>query len=369
MFIHTNKRTMEDNYYNNIRKKIIIDHDDITQSFLDDYSDLELAARYCKYPSNFTIFENLLKKNSKNIKLINKTLIPTVRSADAISCINALKLLISYGANINFKTLTYCGCYVTPLMVICSYLPRKTELEIVKFLIENGCDVNITDENGNNALLLICKRGFHQDFEIIKLLLEHNSNVNSSAVTLSCLMHAVYDNNYDIAKLLIEKNADINFINKDGDNILNFFCFSVNRKDNKIIELLIENGADVNCKNKSDEIPLMNLIKYSSSLDDVKYIKLLISKGSQVNSKDGKSRTPMMMCYRLNKYNPVEYEIIKLLLDNKADIYIKNINGENILNIVENRKGKDSDVYSLIFNYKNLYNIHLCECDINFIYK
>ena len=367
MFIHTNKQTMEENDYTNIRKKIIINDDgSIDQRLLDKYSDLELAARYCKNPVNFTIFENLLKKNSKNITLINKTLIPTVRSTDAVSCINALKLLISYGANLNLLH-DYIGYHVTPLMAICYIVPRKTEFEIVKFLIENDSDVNIINRHGYNALLLICQRGNFKDFEIIKLLLENNSNFdNSNGNTWSCLMCTVNNSNYDIAKLLIEKGADVNFINYNGDNILNLLCS--NRKDNKIIELLIENGADVNSKNKFGGTPLMNLIKYSSSSDNFKSIKLLISKGSQVNSKDEKSKTPMMMYYKKNKNKSFEYEIIKLLLDNKADIYIKNKNGDNILNIVENRTGKHSKIYSLIFNYKNLYDVHLCECDINFIY-
>ena len=63
---------MKENYdKNNIRNKIIVG-DDCVKSFLDKYSDLELAARYCK--NNFAIFEQLLKENSENINLNDKKL-------------------------------------------------------------------------------------------------------------------------------------------------------------------------------------------------------------------------------------------------------------------------------------------------------
>ena len=64
--------------------------------------------------------------------------------------------------------------------------------------------------------------------------------------------------------------------------------------------------------------------------------------------------------------------MIKILLDNKADIYIKNNKDENILDIVKNKIDDDKqnyDIYSLIFNYKNLVNTLHCEYDFNFIYS
>ena len=77
---------------------------------------------------------------------------------------------------------------------------------------------------------------------------------------------------------------------------------------------------------------------------------------------------------KLNKL--IKYDIIKLLLDNKDYMYIKDENGCDILGIIKKTIGMDydketcenSNIYSLIFNYKNLENLHLCEFDINFIY-
>lgn len=331
LFKNNNKQIMEKiDDDSNIRDKIKVPDNIINRKFVYSCSDIELAAEYCNNKENFTIFEYLLKKNRKNRKLIKKILKSKLRDGDT-SCMQAIKLLMDYGADINcmYKNGR------TPLMLVCDYDIQKPKKEFVEFLLKNGSKVNVVDKYGNDALLFICKKGKKEDIEIIKLLLEYGANVNSNKSNFSCLMCAAHNTNYDITKLLIENGANVNYVSKNGYGILNLIydnTIHYNNEDNRIIKLLIENGANVNSKNKSGETPLMNII----------------------------------MLTLLNK--SLEYESIKLLLDNKADVYIKNINGKNIFNIVENVKQRNSDIYSFIFYYKNIYNDYLCERDINFIY-
>ena len=136
-----------------------------------------------------------------------------------------------------------------------------------------------------------------------------------------------------------------------------------------MIEFLIENNADVNSKSISNRTPLMYSIIGSKENYQIEIIKLLIKKSNNINCKDLKNETALIICSEYIINNLVRHEITKLLLDNKADIYIKNNDNENILNLIENTIGCDSDIYSLIFNYKNLINDHFCEYDINFIYN
>ena len=245
-----------------IRSKIVIT-DNIQKKILNEYTDIELAAKYSKNDNNFDILKLLLKKNKyEEINLILRT---TVLSLKTTSSFEAVKLLIGYGADINF-------CHVTwynPLMSCCVQL-SNSNIEIINFLIENGANVNSVNCGAN-------KNSFHTN-------------------------------------------------------------------------------------------PLQLLIEFSSTSNHLEIIKLLIRKGAHINLKNSCYVTPLMNCIQgeCNKF--IRYNIIKLLLDNKADVYIKNENGQNIFDIVKKRINENSDIYSLIFDYKNIVNDNFCDYDIDFIY-
>ena len=242
-----------------LRDQIIIT--DASKHCFEGYSDLELSARYSKNKNNFDIFEKLLYEKIHENKIINELLFKTIILIDSTASIDAIKLLIKCGADVNSK-----DCLSNTLLMHCCYYPIK--IEMFEFLIEKGADVNIKNSYGSNTLL------FH--FSRISL-----------------------DDDLEIIKLLI-------------------------RKDKKI-----------NCRNDCGETPI---IKYFNN----------------------------------NHKTIIRFDIIKLLLESKIDIYIKDKEGKNILDIIEKKIGKqnckNSDIYSLIFNYKNIINDHLCEFNINFIY-
>ena len=284
-----------------IRSQIkILDYCD--EFVLRDYSNIELAARYSKNENNFDILRLFLKSNTIEKEILNKILSQIVTKSKSTSSIDAVKLLIDYGA-----------------------------------------DVNFIDSDKYSILMMACS--------------SNNENTN-----------------YDVAKLLIERGANINYVNSYDRSVLSLICnFNFLRETNKVAILLIECGANINIKDINGKTELMNLISSSKSDADLKIMKLLIRKGMQskslVNCQDNDFKTPLMICFDSDYNILIRYNIIKLLLDNKADIYIKNKKGENILDIVNKKIERNSDIYSLIFNYKNLENDHLYEFDIDFIYK
>ena len=215
------------------------------------------------------------------------------------------------------------------------------------------------------------------------IILEKLLEINKNESTINELLIKIIENidttsSIDAIKLLIKYGANVNYSGHPNWTAPIYCCIYF--KNIEIMELLIENGADINIKSESNYIPLTYLqspFTYSNSKKDFEIIKLLIRKGirsgkrscSQINFQNDIGMTPMMLCFHYN-YNyqlPYTYDLTKLLLDNKADIYIKNNKGHNILKYLENNVIYDK-YYSLIFNYKNLVNDHFCECDIDFIY-
>ena len=211
------------------------------------------------------------------------------------------------------------------------------------------------------------------NYKIFKKLFLKMYNINKNdqifyeliRITINCEKEFASIKNI---KLLIKYNIDLNYHDNSHYPFIILCCLrSVSSIE--LINLLIESGASIYVTDIFEKTPLMHLIQGSEKIHDLEIIKLLISKGSPVNFTDDDGDTALMTCFKLNHNILIRYDIIKILLDNKADIYIKNKKNKNILNIVEENTGRNSDIYSLIFNYKNIKDDHFCKCDIDFIYK
>ena len=206
------------------------------------------------------------------------------------------------------------------------------------------------------------------NLKILEKLLSQNNNKNNTTELLLRTIHREGSTaSIDAIKLLIEYGGDVNCTCYKDDYSLLIHCCMYPLTNIKITKLLIESGADVNNKSKT-RTPLMYFIKNCSKNEDLEIIKLLVRK-TKINHKDRYGKTPLMLCFESFNNIVIRNDIIKILLDNKADIYIKNNYDRNILNILEDAFIRDSKFYSLIFNYKNIDNDHYCEFDVNFIYN
>ena len=234
-------------------------------------------------------------------------------------------------------------------------------------ITDDVCHNNLT--HFSDIVLAAIYSKNENNFNILELLLKNNKNIRIINETLKyTVRHLKTTSSFDAIKLLIVNGADINYIGHFGWPILMDCCINLNDVNIEIINCLIENGSNINIKLYPGITPLTILINFSSSYDHLEIIKLLIRKGAEINYKDIEFGTPLMMCFKEAHNIFIRYDIIKFLLDNKADVYIKNKEGKNIFDIVESKIGKNTDIYSLIFNYKNLVNDHFCDFDINFIY-
>ena len=231
-----------------------------------------------------------------------------------------------------------------------------------EYYVERFSDIELAaiySKNKNNLII----------FE--KLLLKINKKGQAiNELLLLTLEYIEMQSSIDAVKLLIKHGADVNYGGNPQWTSPIYCC--LNSKNIELIELLIENGADVNINSKHGYSPLVHFTRGFPNENFLEIIKLLIRKGSKINYKEFYGDTALIICFEKKYDELIKFNIIKLFLDNKADIYIKNKKGKNILKIVQEKIDisidKNYDIYSLIFNYKNLKNDHFYECDINFIY-
>jgi ankyrin repeat protein len=134
-------------------------------------------------------------------------------------------------------------CYAdTPLLCACAY----KKIEIIKFLIENGANLNDKDlEEGNTVLI----HAF-PDIDTVRLLIDNGADVNSKnksketaliylseILNIERLHKKSKEDCFNIIKLLIDRGADINHLldNKDNNYILKKYYMSKAKETSNLL--------------------------------------------------------------------------------------------------------------------------------------
>lgn len=139
-------------------------------------------------------------------------------SAAKSGSLKYIKYALSKGANVNYKR--YDG-YSSIIYAI-----DFGFLEIVKFLIEKGADMDAID-NGWTPLL---RAAYFGRIEIFKYLVEHGADINQvqASTGWTPLMYAARRNCYQLVKYLVELGADVTSKDNSGQNV-----FDIVRKGSK----------------------------------------------------------------------------------------------------------------------------------------
>ena len=147
-----------------------------------------------------------------------------------------MKMLIDAGADINYR---YNNYYETPIFKISNY----GGVEKIKFLIENGADINAKNDQRETPLIKACSKG---NLEVAKALIEAGADVNARDIANNNpLAWAVIRGNPNLVKLLLDKGADVDVIDADGYTPI---MYALDRRYSKdtysIIKMLLDHNAN-----------------------------------------------------------------------------------------------------------------------------
>lgn len=298
--------------------------------------------------------------------------------------LNLVKVLIENGANPNLINQTQMGS--TPLMMASEY----KSLDIAKYLIKNGADINIQDSNGDPAihwsayygnvpftklmlengaktnlksmhsdgvmqvalkewqdsivdLLLKYKVSIYKveedskalilalkndDFSLFKSLL-NTKNINTrDGASNTLLMIAAKNGYFEMVKYLIEKGADIDKINSVGQSALNLSVFY---GKNTVANYLIQKGADVN---KTDNRFILSPLVAAIRANNLAVGKILLEKGADINSTDGTNNFSPIMWAALYQNK----DFVSLLLKYNPDLFIRSKYKQNVFEMTRNNE-------------------------------
>ena len=152
--------------------------------------------------------------------------------ASSLGHIDCLKILIDFGANIHIKNVKNQNALICAALGL-HYTFDTNYVTIARELILSGIDIHCISTDGNSAM----DYGIFADStELVKLLLEHNFNVNlCNDKGQTPLITALKLKNKDCLRILLNAGAHLNMHQKD----LPIFDLARSLSNNDCVEMLL----------------------------------------------------------------------------------------------------------------------------------
>ncbi len=272
---------------------------------------------YAAYHNKTKMVKLLLRKNA-DINKVNAA----GHAALFIACANRdeemAKLLLENKAAVNAG---YDRSGTSALQWALAYEWNEVALQMIR----SGAELNTSSAETGKSVLLEALDGDSIKAAVIHLLIDSGANINrtNSKYKTSPLMLACSRNDIIAVNKMLAKQA---IINQEDDGGSTPLCYAArNDTDNtELLELLIKNGAKVNITNSYGRNALIEAVSSGS----IKKVNFLIKKGAQVNRKSEDFGGVSAIGVAAFDEN---LEMVKLLIDNGADISSEADNGRTVL--------------------------------------
>ena len=186
------------------------------------------------------------------------------------------------------KELKEVATKIDKALISLNFAIGEGKLEVVRRYVKYCSNINEIDEDGQTILFQATKHG-HEG--IVQLLLHHGCDPN------------VVDQSQDTVLHLVAKNGN-----------------------SQVAKILLENGAKINVLDGYRRTPLHTAVKYKH----VEVAKVLLEFGADVNAIYVQGDAPLHIALKSKQFN---LDLIKLLIDNKANLKLKDRSGKSALEI------------------------------------
>lgn len=263
-----------------------------------------------------------VRSASKDAKTVHCQGHPALQYATAVGSLDAMKLLLDAGADVNAAD----PAGATALIWSVSNIDR------VRLLLDRGADPNSKSKAGMTAFLVAASNP--GSLEILRLLASRGADPKAQDGNGStALRNAAHALDFEMVKYLAAQGIDVNAANKFGDTAI---LEAASGSNLALIEFLISKGANVNDANKlagkvkHGDIalvgltPLMLAVPYASP----EFVRVLLDAGASLNARDSRGMTALMFAVSTDSQNPKN---VRLLLKRGADPALKDQNGDTAL--------------------------------------
>ncbi|XP_046569110.1 protein VAPYRIN-like [Haliotis rubra] len=159
-------------------------------------------------------------------------------------------------------------CGWTPVMIAAEGGRR----ELVDLLVRRGCDLSLTDDDGNTILHVASIKGH---LKIVRYILSKKTvDVNITGhCTRTAVMVAARFGHRKVFDVLVKNGSDLSTVDSDGNNSLHTACIGGHVE---IVKYILNNvSVDINSRGHNGKTPLMFAINFGH----VRVFELLVSNG------------------------------------------------------------------------------------------
>jgi len=211
---------------------------------------------------------------------------------------------------------------------------------IVKYLVNQGADINKESKNGETPLFDACRSGKES---IIKYLVEQGANINKEAHDgTTPLFYACHYGNEAAVKYLVNHGADTGKKDHVGKTPFFYACHFGNVA---LAKYLVDHGASVNSLSRDGSTPLFDACLYGNEA----IVKFLVNHGANIIKSNHDRKTPLFEACRSGKES-----IVKYLIDHGSYEYSSKWSGESPL-IEACQNGNKTMVMDLVKSGSNIH--------------
>jgi ankyrin repeat protein len=203
---------------------------------------------------------------------------------------------------------------------------ESNRVDNVEYLLNMGADVNGTDHNGVDLILV----AYGKNRAMLNLFITKGGSLDAKSPDgKTLLLMSLEQNDTPLLKLLTEKGANVNERQANGKYPLEF---AIEKRHFNNTKLLLDSKADFRVRDaKGNPLLTLAIEKKTESI-----AKILLEKGADPNGTDAARKPHLLQAFDEN-----QPEIFKSLIDYNADLNVKDANGASILSLAaeKNRTG------------------------------
>lgn len=268
---------------------------------------------FCAMESHFECAKVLLDFGADPNKLDSEGLNPLLRACMARQVQPELaELLIQRGTNVE---------YADPEGWTALHMAARYSLDrIAGLILSSGASVDCAiPSNKWSPLMLCCTEGAGSR-SILEMLIKAGANVeNRSAVDITALHIACYNNYPELVGLLLDAGADTSVCDKHGRSVLHKACLAT-QPSLASARLLVERGVNVRARDNQGQTPL----HYAAAAGSEPFCKMLLMRDSSrgrsrevlVDMEDADGRTALLTVCSARVDAP---SVVRLLLSYGAE--------------------------------------------------
>ena len=204
---------------------------------------------------------------------------------------------------------------------------RNQHLEIAKLLISEGAKLNIENTYCIESFEIALEQ---KNIKMVEFLLSYGINVNNKCTSRlkyekgeTLFEKMLFDKKPELAEMLLSHGAKIETTGKKAFEIIHYALY---KEYYGIVKLLIRSGIDVNIKDEYNH----SLFYWEVREGREQGVKFLLSMGANIITEDLNS----FLSHAVKNWH---VGILKILIENGADINFKTDDGQSLIEIASER--------------------------------